>query len=177
MIGGNADLPLMQMKNTLGTGQGVVIMDSIAASAIISVFHPLKITIWSEWRRRKRSQREYIYYVYYAYKKKGGLDENSAAPKKCTRHFRNAENAFGLTPQRSSAITATRPTLSQYWSFKIRRTTFLKYMKFADLLIVRHLNCEKAGRSGMATCYTPAAVAATVVRVLNMLVTSVSVCK
>ena len=32
---------------------------------------------------------------------------------------------------------ATRPTLSQLWIFKIRRTAILNYIKFADLLIVR----------------------------------------
>ena len=30
-----------------------------------------------------------------------------------------------------------RPSLSQLWSFKIRRTSFLNYMKFAHLLILR----------------------------------------
>ena len=33
--------------------------------------------------------------------------------------------------------TATRPAFSQFWSFKIRRTTNLNYIKFADLLIER----------------------------------------
>ena len=31
----------------------------------------------------------------------------------------------------------SRRTLSQIWGFKIRRTTFLNYVKFADLLILR----------------------------------------
>ena len=30
-----------------------------------------------------------------------------------------------------------RPTISQFWSFKICRTTLLSYIKFADLLILR----------------------------------------
>ena len=34
-------------------------------------------------------------------------------------------------------LPATRQTLSQFWSLKIRLTTFLSYIKFADLLILR----------------------------------------
>ena len=41
---------------------------------------------------------------------------------------------------------ATRPTLSQFWSFEIHRTTFVKFIKFADFLIARLLNCERACR-------------------------------
>ena len=41
----------------------------------------------------------------------------------------------------------TRPILSQLWSFKIRRTTFLNYIKFANLLILRLSKLGK-GRSG-----------------------------
>ena len=41
-----------------------------------------------------------------------------------------------------NAQTFTRRTLSQYWNFKISRTTFLNYMKPADLLILRLWNCE-----------------------------------
>ena len=32
---------------------------------------------------------------------------------------------------------ATRRTISQFYSFKIRRTTFLNNIKFSDLLILR----------------------------------------
>ena len=38
-----------------------------------------------------------------------------------------------------------RPTLSQLWNFKIRRTTLLNYIKFADFLISRLQNCVRAG--------------------------------
>ena len=31
----------------------------------------------------------------------------------------------------------TQPTLSQFWSFKIRRTTFMNYMNIDDLLILK----------------------------------------
>ena len=40
----------------------------------------------------------------------------------------------------------TRRTPSQFWSFKICRRTFLKYTKFADLLILRLSNCERVRR-------------------------------
>ena len=33
--------------------------------------------------------------------------------------------------------TTTRRTLSQFWSLKIRRTTLLNYIVFADLLMLR----------------------------------------
>ena len=38
-------------------------------------------------------------------------------------------------------MLTTRPTL---WNFKIRRMTFLNYIKIADLLNLRLLNCERA---------------------------------
>ena len=41
---------------------------------------------------------------------------------------------------------ATRPTLSQFRSFKIPITTFLNYAQFADILTGRLYNCEKACR-------------------------------
>ena len=44
-------------------------------------------------------------------------------------------------------LCLTRPTLSQFRSFKIRRTTFPNYIKFCDLLILRLKNGKK-GRSG-----------------------------
>ena len=40
-----------------------------------------------------------------------------------------------------------RPTLSQLLSTKIRRKTFLNYMKFADLLIIEIKNYEKGYRA------------------------------
>lgn len=40
----------------------------------------------------------------------------------------------------------TRPTFSQLWSLKIPRTTLINYVNFAILLILRHVNCERAGR-------------------------------
>ena len=43
--------------------------------------------------------------------------------------------------------TLTRRTLSQICSLEIRRTTFLNYIKLADLLILWLWNCEKAGRA------------------------------
>ena len=53
-----------------------------------------------------------------------------------------------VTAQSNDLITSlcSRRTLSQFWSFKIRRTTFLNYIKFADLLILRLWNCEKFRR-------------------------------
>ena len=43
-------------------------------------------------------------------------------------------------------MIAARPTLSQLQSFKVQRTTSLKYMKSTNLLILRLWNCETAGR-------------------------------
>ena len=40
----------------------------------------------------------------------------------------------------------TRPSLSQIWSFKISRTTFLVYIQISDFMILRLQNCERAGR-------------------------------
>ena len=40
----------------------------------------------------------------------------------------------------------TRRNLSQLWSFKIRRTTVLNYIKFVDLLIALLYNHERADR-------------------------------
>ena len=39
-----------------------------------------------------------------------------------------------------------RPTLSQFWCFKICLSTFQNYIKFAELLIVRLQTRERAGR-------------------------------
>ena len=41
----------------------------------------------------------------------------------------------------------TRPTLSQFWNLKVRRKTFLVYIRFIDLLILRYSNCERAGQA------------------------------
>ena len=46
----------------------------------------------------------------------------------------------------SNKIFPSRPTFSQTWSSNIRRTTLLSFIKFADLLILRLWNCERAGR-------------------------------
>ena len=43
-------------------------------------------------------------------------------------------------------LNESRPTLSQFWSFKIRHTTFLSYIKFNNLLILKLLNRERASR-------------------------------
>ena len=40
-----------------------------------------------------------------------------------------------------------RRTFSQFCSFKIRRTTILNYIKFADLLIARLQNWERVRRA------------------------------
>ena len=37
----------------------------------------------------------------------------------------------------SDKLTYTRRTMSPFWSFKIRRTTFLNCIKFADSRILR----------------------------------------
>ena len=47
---------------------------------------------------------------------------------------------------RRSLVTTAQPTLSQLWSFKVRHATVPSYIKFADLLILKHLNCERAGQ-------------------------------
>ena len=44
-----------------------------------------------------------------------------------------------------SNVSSSRPTFSQLWCFKMRRWTFLNYIKFANLMIARLLNCERAG--------------------------------
>ena len=46
----------------------------------------------------------------------------------------------------SLQLIASRRTLSQFWSFKIRHTTFLNYIKFVNLLIKRLNNCERVRR-------------------------------
>ena len=43
------------------------------------------------------------------------------------------------------SLRPTRRVLSQFWSFKIRRSTFLNYIKFADPRILRK-KCERACR-------------------------------
>ena len=40
----------------------------------------------------------------------------------------------------------TRPSISQFWSLKIRWLTFLNYVKFANLPISRLKNCEMFGQ-------------------------------
>ena len=45
---------------------------------------------------------------------------------------------------------ATRPTVSQLWSFQIRRITFFYYIKFANLLILKLWNSEEVGRVKLA---------------------------
>ena len=41
----------------------------------------------------------------------------------------------------------TRPTLSQLWSFKIRRTRILSFTKLTDRLILGQKNCKRACRT------------------------------
>ena len=43
-------------------------------------------------------------------------------------------------------LLTSRPALSQFWSLMIRRSTFLSYVKFADVLILKLCNCERASR-------------------------------
>ena len=43
-------------------------------------------------------------------------------------------------------VQTARRNFSQFWSFKIRRTTFLNYIRLANLLIVRLWNFEKVLR-------------------------------
>ena len=43
-------------------------------------------------------------------------------------------------------IPTTRRALSQFWSFKISRTTLLNYIKFVDPRNLRPGKCEKARR-------------------------------
>ena len=45
-----------------------------------------------------------------------------------------------------SSLQLTRPSISQFWSLKIYRLTFLNYVKFANLPILRLQNCEMFGQ-------------------------------
>ena len=45
--------------------------------------------------------------------------------------------AVRINQDKSHAIKNTRRALSQFLSFEVRRTTFLNYIKFTGLLIVR----------------------------------------
>ena len=47
-------------------------------------------------------------------------------------------------------VIRTWPTLPEFWSIIIRRTTFLSYTKFADLQIVRLQNYGRAGQESTA---------------------------
>ena len=47
---------------------------------------------------------------------------------------------------KQSPTPSSRPTLSQNWSFKIRRMTFVNYVNLAGLLTMRFWICEKGGR-------------------------------
>ena len=51
--------------------------------------------------------------------------------------FRNVVRWMWKGSSVNLACTFTRRTLTQFWSFKIRRTKLLNYVKFADLLILR----------------------------------------
>ena len=44
------------------------------------------------------------------------------------------------------SLLISRPTHSQQWSFKIRRTAFQYYRKFGNLLFSRLCDCERVGR-------------------------------
>ena len=54
------------------------------------------------------------------------------------------ELVFGLLPRLNEL--PDRP-FHKFRSFKIRRRTFLSLIKFADLMSLRLLNCEKSGRA------------------------------
>ena len=82
--------------------------------------------------------------------------ERTQAAKKCCREetacFFQDDTYFPSDPKRKTCLLQLVPindsryarrTLSQFWSFKIRRTTFLNYLKFANLLITRLSNCER----------------------------------
>ena len=47
---------------------------------------------------------------------------------------------------RNIIMIVTRPNISQFWSLKIRRTTFQNYIKFANLLISKLKICEVFGQ-------------------------------
>ena len=49
--------------------------------------------------------------------------------------------------------SGSRRTLLQFWSFKIRHSTLLSYIRFADLLILRLLNCGRVRRAGTTTTF------------------------
>ena len=51
--------------------------------------------------------------------------------------FSTSENTGLSRPSNYAAATAARPTLSQLWCLIISRTTFLGYIKFVYLLILR----------------------------------------
>ena len=63
---------------------------------------------------------------------------------------------FLLFPPFKNVVSwkTTRRTLSQFWCFKIRRTTFLKYIKFLDLLMLRLENCERVRRVLVSVCFS-----------------------
>ena len=64
-----------------------------------------------------------------------------------SRPFRTVTNApisaRSSLPVSLCLLHAARPSLSHCRSFKIRRKTFLNYIKFADLLIWSLWNCER----------------------------------
>ena len=84
-----------------------------------------------------------------------GWPQNPFKPKKnnwaiaCWAKFPCPLGIF-WRPEKLPNINAyqARPTLSQLRSFKIHRTTFLNFIKFVDLLILKLWNCERAGRDG-----------------------------
>ena len=63
------------------------------------------------------------------------------------KHWSNDLTAGKLRIVLSGSLSPTWQTLSQFWSFKIRRTTFLNNIKFDDLLILKLRNCEMVRRA------------------------------
>ena len=62
-----------------------------------------------------------------------GLFQNN--PK--LENFTFSGDGMQRSPENIFQGQLARPTLSQFWSFKIRHTTFLNCIQFADLLITR----------------------------------------
>ena len=102
---------------------------------------------WLAWLRPKASlSKESLFQVDYFF-----------SPRHKTKFMthKNTRCQLASVSTHVRAVTSRvtpRPTLSQFWCFKILHTTFLNFIKFADLLIARLLNCEKAGRVFYVLC-------------------------
>ena len=64
---------------------------------------------------------------------------------KLTACLNSPTGPFLILSLRKGSVICEFPD-THIWSFRIRRTTFLKYIKLAILLIVRLENCAKVGR-------------------------------